>query len=332
MKVDYYISLIQKQLAGEITPAEQRQLDEWLGASAENKRVQKTVQKAWELSAGFSQEVELDLEADFEKIEQRLDPIKNEAKIRPLLQRRWILRIAAAFLVLVVGRYVLNNYLTPAVKYEVVTTNEEAAKNPVELLDGSKIWLNAHSKLTYFTTAVSKERRIKIEGEAFFDVTKDASKPFVVELPNSEVTVLGTSFSVTETPDNTIVNVATGKVKLSPKNSDQAITMQANERGVFSKKENQLKKEKLDDLNDLAWHSQKLSFNDTPLNQVIQTISSHYKTPILLENKSLASCPISATFDQKPIGTVIETLAIVMGAEIGQSINGDYLLTGGSCE
>lgn len=332
MKEDYYISLIQKQLAGEISRAEQGQLDEWLTASVENKRVKKTIQKAWELSEGFSQEVELDMEADFEKIEQRLDPIKKEAKIRPLLHRRWLLRIAAAFLVLVIGRYALNNYLTPTVKYEVATTDEEAAKKPVELLDGSKVWLNAHSKLTYFTTAVSKERRVKIEGEAFFEVAKDASKPFVVEHSSGEVTVLGTSFSTAETPDNIIVNVATGKVKLSPKNSDQSIVMQANERGVFDKKRSQLKKEKLNDLNIISWHSQKLVFNDTPLDQVLLTIIDHYNTPINLENKSLDTCPISATFNQKSIGTVIKTLATIIGAEIGQTTNGEYLLMGGSCE
>ena len=333
MKEDHYILLVQKRLTGILTAEEQSQLDDWLTASPDNQRVSQSIEKAWSLSAGFTQGVDLDLEADFQKIENKLgEEERPVAKIRPLLHRRWLLRVAAVFLLLAVGPYIWRNYLTPAVKYQVSQTGDEAAKKPIELLDGSKVWLNANSKLTYFTTSVSKERRVKIEGEAFFEVAKDASKPFVVETPSAEVTVLGTSFSVSEKNDDVEVKVATGKVSLSPKESDQSISLEMNERGIFKKTEGQLVKEQMQNLNELAWHTKKLVFENTPLATILSTVSNFYKTPVHVEDKGLETCPLRATFEDKPLSTVLETLTTMLGAESQQLADGGYILKGGQCQ
>ncbi len=333
MKEDHYILLIQKQLTGEITSEEQSQLDNWLATSPDNQRIGKSIEKTWALSEGFTQDVDLDLEGDFQKIENKLlEEDKPEAKVRPLPYRRWLLRVAAVFLLLAAGSYVWKKYLTSAVKHEVVSTGDKASEKPIELLDGSKVWLNANTKFTYFSSSVSKERRVILDGEAFFEVAKDASKPFVVETLSAEVTVLGTSFSVLEKHSDVEVNVATGKVKLSPKESDEAITLIVNERGIFKKTEGQLIKEQLQDPNKLAWHTKKLIFDNTPLKTALSTISEFYGTPINLENEELENCILSASFDHKSIDTVLEIIATVFGAEISQSPTGDYTLKMGECQ
>ena len=170
MKKDHYILLVQKQLAGEITPAEQNSLERWLEASTENQQVAQYIQKAWALSEGFSRDIVLDMDADFQKIEHKLlaDDPQNQVRVRPLLHRRWLLRIAAVFVLLATGSYIFEKYLTPGTKYQVASTSDKASEKPIELVDGSKIWLNEHTQLSYFTTSISKERRVKVEGEAFF--------------------------------------------------------------------------------------------------------------------------------------------------------------------
>ncbi|MEO1259398.1 MAG: FecR domain-containing protein [Bacteroidota bacterium] len=332
MKEDHYILLLQKQLAGDISNDEQSQLDLWLADSEANQRIAVSVKKAWHLSAGFTSDVDLDLDADFQKIETRLNTEKQDAKIRPLLHRRWVLRLAAAVLLLVVGRFVLKKYLTPAVQYQVVNTAEKPSAKPIELLDGSKVWLNANSRLTYFTTAVSNERTVKLEGEAFFDVARDASKPFVVELPTGAVKVLGTSFTALENEDNIEVTVSTGTVRLTPIGSEKSVTMTANQKGVFDKKAGQLSVVESAGLNELAWHTQKLVFDETPLKKVVVRLEEFYETQIEIENTALENCPVTATFDNKTIKVVVETLDTILGTSSSKTVEGGYILKGGQCQ
>ncbi len=332
MKEDHYILLLQKQLSGDLTLKEKSALAHWLAASAQNEKVAKSVRKAWELSEGFSQEVDLDLDVDFLKIEERIAEQGNhQAKVRPLLHRRWILRVAAAIVLVVAGNYILQNYLQPAAKYQVATAGNEPSEKAIQLQDGSKIWLNANTELSYFTNSISKERRVKLDGEAFFEVAKDASKPFIVETPSGEVTVLGTSFSVKERTEIIEVNVATGQVKLSPIGSKQAITMTANEQGIFNKKTGELRKNTSPVSNKLAWHTGQLMFDNTPLVQTIKTIQDFYSVKISLSDEGLQSCPVTATFAKKTIESVLETLATLLGAEVEKAGEANYLLKGGSC-
>lgn len=333
MKDDQYILLIQKQLAGDISPQEQSQLDGWL-ASADNQRVAQRIQQAWVLSGGFSQGVDLDLEADFKQIERKLGGHwRQETKIRTLTPRRVLLRVAAVALLLIIGRFAWENFVATDVVYALATTTEQPSDVPIELLDGSKVWLNADTKLTYFTTPVKNERRVKLEGEAFFEVAKDASKPFVVETSSGEVTVLGTSFYVTERNLGHVeVAVATGKVKLSPKESDSAITLLPNEKGVYNADNSELIIEDFKNFNELAWRTKKLVFDNTTLSSAILTIQDFYHVTIQIENKNLENCPLTATFDNKPVGTVLETLTTLLGAASEQLPTGEYVLKGGKCQ
>ncbi len=333
MKEDRYILLVQKQLAGEITPGEQTLLDDWLADSPDHRQLAASLRKAWSLSEGFSQELNIDLEADYQKIEQKLGEEQPAAKIHPLFQRRWVLRAAAVILLLIVGHYAWENYGTPTVIYADVATGNLPAEAPVELLDGSQVWLNANSKLTYFASAVNHERRVKLEGEAFFVVAKDENIPFVVESASGEVTVLGTSFNVSERSVGRVeVAVATGKVALSPKGSESTVILLPNEKGIYLTDSSELIRETSDHLNELAWHTKKLVFDNTKLAEAVSSLSSFFRQTVDIQNEQLLDCPVTASFDNKPIETVLETLATLTGATIKELPTGGYVLTGGACQ
>ncbi len=335
MKHDLYISLLQKELSGQLASEEKAALEAWLANSPEHQRMAESVRKAWELSGGFSEDLELDMEADFEKIKNRIavPTEKPSAKVVPL-HRRWLLRAAAALVLLAVGPYVVKKFLQPAVKYEVVYTKEDPRKEAVELADGSKVWLNANSRLSYFMSAVGKERRVKLEGEAFFEVARDESKPFVVETLSGEVTVLGTSFSVNEAPAGAdlAVHVASGMVKLQPKGSSEHLILTKNEKGIFLKNENKLEKSTDPNLNTLAWHTRRLSFQNTLLKDALIAITQLYRVEVKTENPAIENCPLTVTFDQKPLDTVLATLQTLLGAEVEKTAEGKYRLKGGRCE
>lgn len=335
MTKENYILILQKQLSGEITPEEQSQLDAWLAQSPDNQAIAKTVRKTWELSEGFAQNVELDLDDDFSKIEAKIGAGGNEgAKIRRLRSRRRWLGIAAALVLLIAAPFIIQHFLQPAVKYESFASGEQPAKNPIELLDGTKVWLNASSALTYFTTSVSGERRVKLEGEAFFDVAEDAERPFVVETTAGEVTVLGTSFSVKnfESVNEFTVHVATGKVKMAPNDHPKSLTLEANESGVFQKKDGRLEKQSNDNLNELVWHTRTLRFSDDPLPEALAVISRYYGVQLVIETQALMACTLTGNFKNKEFSSVKTTLETFLGAEVVEVGDRKFALRGGRCE
>ena len=153
-----------------------------------------------------------------------------------------------------------------------------------------------------------------------------------METPSGEVTVLGTSFSVTERRGDIKVNVATGKVKLSPKGSPQSIIMTANEQGIFKKSTGNLLKESTLSLNDLSWHTKKLAYDSAPLGDALKEIGQFYGIGIVVEKDIKLLCPITATFEDKSLETVLETMAALFGAEIREEGSGKYVMKGVVCE
>ncbi|MBK9014040.1 MAG: FecR domain-containing protein [Saprospiraceae bacterium] len=216
MEEELYISLLQKQLSRSLTPDEQSELDDWLAQSPDNQLVARQVERAWQLSGGFSQDVELDADADFERLERRIAAAAEatpSAKLVSMKPRQNWLAIAAAILLLVAAPLVLRKFMGSNAEMGRFATGDSPAVQPLELADGSKVWLNAQSSLQFFTENEGKDRRVELTGEAFFEVAKNPQRPFVVKTNLGEVTVLGTSFNVRSLPGSPTleVNVSTGK-------------------------------------------------------------------------------------------------------------------------
>ena len=334
MATKNYIVFLQKRLSGEITPEEESHLAEWLAQSADNQALEKAVRQTWELSGSFAEELDLDLDADFSMIEKKLgEAEKPEAIVRKLPPRRKWLRVAAALLLLAATPFLLKKYLPTGEKYAQVATADSPRENPVELPDGSMVYLNAHSELSYFTT-IGDERRVRLEGEAFFNVAKDAAHPFVVETTAGEVTVLGTSFSVknVDSENDFTVHVATGRVEMAPKGKAGKLVLTKNESGIFQKKEAVLQKKTNAELNELAWHTRSLHFKNKPLSAALLEIGDLYGVTFVLENKALQNCPLNASFDHKNFRSVKTVLETFLGAKIVEVKAGTYSIKGGRCD
>lgn len=131
-------------------------------------------------------------------------------KQRRIVWRQWLHRIgyAAAILILIVSSSLLTFWYTrpeqPAIlSANVMNTLYTPAGQRAQLIlqDGTEVWLNAKSKLVYPAQFTGEERRVIVEGEAFFDVAKDPSKPFIVSAQDIDMKVLGTQFNVYCYPD-----------------------------------------------------------------------------------------------------------------------------------
>ena len=337
MQEDHYTDLLYKKLTGTLEEVEQQALEQWLADSPDHRRLAEGFEKAWQLSSNFNPEPTLDLEADYNLLQQRIaqskttDPPKPKAQIKPL--RLW-LRVAAALALLLVATFLLRPYFTSTTEWQTVATAADATKE-ITLPDGSTVWLNQQSTLRYPTAFNGKERQVELEGEAFFDVQKNPAKPFIIETALSEVRVLGTSFNVRHYPQETTVEVQvkTGKVKMAIKDRQEAVILEAEDLGVYNTVQKSLTKQKMLNPNAFGWHSGELRFRSTPLSEVLKSVERMYDIKVSLADTNLNNCPFNNTFSNKTASNVLSTIAAVFNMQLeADTLSATYILKGGNCQ
>jgi len=328
--------LLARYLAEECTESEKQQVEEWLRADRRNQQEFDRLRQVWEQSAEDYSQALPDSSALWRRLQtsigQEQQPFvavhKPDGAGRTL---QWAWRIAASVL-LVVGLALSVYYWQQPDTVTQLTQTQE--KKELTLPDGTKVWLNAGSKLSYPETFGANERKVTLEGEAYFEVMHlERDQPFIIAAGKTETTVLGTSFNVHAYPDLEVqVTVVTGKVALaSSREPAHRVVLTKGFTGRFDPATEEVQKEATRSLNQIAWKTGVLTFSKTPLNQVIDDISRYYHREIRLENASLGSCRFTARFDNQSFEQVIQTLSLTFDARIN---NQDQLilLQGGQCQ
>lgn len=146
------------------------------------------------------------------------------------------------------------------------------------LPDGTKIWLNAVTTISYPTRFTGQERRIKLSGEAYLEVAKDPKHPFIVETENQTVKVLGTHFNVNTYTDRTVTTLEEGSVRVSSlRGTKQSVLLKPGEQAINT---NTLAVESADLESALAWKNGLLFFKDAPLTTVLDEVARWYDIDI----------------------------------------------------
>jgi hypothetical protein len=181
----------------------------------------------------------------------------------------------------------------------------------LELADGTSVHLNAGSKLRFpISFSGSKERRVFLEGEAFFDVSKDINHPFIVNANELNIEVLGTSFNVTAYSDDLVENVVLleGSVKLFLKNNENSsVNLAPGFKGTFDKSSetNEISIQAVNTSLYTSWIEGRLTFRNTPFKTIIKRIEKQYNITIVNKNKQLNEEIFNASFDKEPIEKVL---------------------------
>ena len=116
------------------------------------------------------------------------------------------------------------------------------------------------------------------------------------------------------------------------KQTPEKVILTKNQSGIFDKEKGTLRKESNSALNELAWHTRRLKFDDTPLSEALQTIGLFFGVKISLENESLSDCPLNAGFSMKSLSSVSTALETMLGAEMVETGKSEFELRGGRCE
>ena len=194
------------------------------------------------------------------------------------------------------------------------------------LPDGSQVRLNRDSRLTCPANFTDSNRDVALAGEAFFEVTHDPAHPFRVRAGGALIRVLGTSFNVRAVGDSVRVLVHTGRVQLS--GVRQTVVLTPNQQATYLALSDTIRRAGLPDANQLTYQTGRLSFTNTSLAEVVQTLRNAYGTDIRLSDSALGRCRLTVDFGSEPVDAVLvaETLSLTVRREGNARV-----LTGTGC-
>ncbi len=326
--------IVAEQFKGRITTSDLQTLQEWLNASPENREVYAELEKVWKLTGTLEQTTPADVDSEWEKfVKQRDQVIPIERKLTgALLNLKTFYRYAAVLLPLITVSalvYFMVSGRNGGVDWITVTTGE--TRQQLTLSDGTEVWVNQNSIFRYPETFSSKERQVSVQGEAFFKVSKTGS-PFLVDAGRTRVKVLGTRFNVNNYKGEKFTEVAVeeGKVLFEEKTGKKnQVILEAGEKGTFTGKHDDISKGKDFSHNTASWVSQKLVFNNVPLQQAVQDVARYFAIDLVLA-KELENCLFSGEFTNPQENNVLEVISLSTGSRVRYE-GGKIYLEGGSC-
>lgn len=311
MKNDIPDSLIAKFLAGECTETELKTLEEWKMANEKNKEEFKKMQII--MDEATPGKYTPDVEAALNKVSDRLGAQKRNRKN----YTGTILRIAS---VLIIAVGILSVFLLHAPKEIIIASMPGDAPREFILPDGSSVTLNEASELKYAKKFKGKERLVLFTGEAYFKITRDKSKPFIIESGETTTRVLGTEFNLIAKKSDTVVKVTVTEglvsFNLGKNNQQKEVLVKAGQVGTINTQKGVVTSKVNHDLNFMAWKNGALTFENHLFGEAIETVSSFYKKEIEIQGNSLNSAVFTATFDSLEFNEVLSTIELIMDVDI----------------
>lgn len=216
--------------------------------------------------------------------------------------------------------------------YKVIQTPEKQVETPIKMAfaeteahpvnftvvtlpDGSTVKMNASTRIDYPERFSADIRKVKLSGEAFFQVTRDTLRPFIIETENASVEVLGTSFNVSAYPVSGLVevNVKTGKVKLTQrtggKSDQKTAILPAGERGWLKVNSGEMGHYEVLSPNYSAWITKEINFQRTSLAQAFSVLENTYHVTIKMDNAEIGKILYTANFANLKLDYIIEVIA-----------------------
>nr|WP_320059499.1 FecR domain-containing protein [uncultured Bacteroides sp.] len=248
-----------------------------------------------------------------ERVKNTIKQIENRKK--HLRMRRILLGSAAVIIpvLLFLGSYF---YINQDVKMiEVVTSSNQ--QKQCTLSDGTTILLNSCTKVTYPSKFKNTTRVVTLEGEAYFSVASDATKPFIVKTSNLSVRVLGTKFNISAYPtnDRTIATLNSGKIQVDLQlgKADSRYILKPNQEIIFNKIDKSVLIKTVASEN-IHWKDGSLIFEDATFNDIVNTIERRYGASIDYNKQDFLYTPYTIKFiNNESLEDVLNILQDVVG-------------------
>ena len=312
--------LLVKFLVGEASPDEKLLVEDWLLSNGSNRKFFEHFKIIWEQSKELSNPGPVSEADAWQRFQRRIHPADN------IIQKRRIylwpfLRVAAIF-ILVTSGVLLSLYFFNSRPVNNLALNSQGTSLTNTLPDGSVVILNKYSHINYPEKFTGSSRSITLKGEAFFTISPDKNKPFIIQVNGIRIKVVGTSFNVKATGSNTEVIVETGVVEVS--RNSRSIVLKPKEKIIVTKADSSLVKLPVTDNLYNYYRTRQFYCDDTPLWKLVEYLNQAYNSNVVIGRKSLRTLPLTTVFDNKPLDSIL----VVIGETFNLSVvkSGDSIV------
>jgi transmembrane sensor len=332
--------LLARYLADTATEAERNEVDAWLVESDAHVQELAAYRLIWDHAGSLHKtQKSVDTDAAWNKMKAKMGKVAVEntppqqtqqpieIDFKPASRRRLPVTMwaaaAVAVLVMAFAWFFLLSEKQPETM-RVATTDNTTEK---VLPDGTKVFLNYNSSLSYPENFNGDLRTVSLQGEAFFDVKPDAMHPFVIDANGTEIRVLGTSFNVKAYKEAPVrVDVATGKVLVS-KNAQKIELVKGEGAEVLSDSIRGLQA----NMNVMGYRTQVYDFNAADLGDVVTSIRDGYHVDVRLSSDKIAQCRLTIRFEKEPLDATLSVIAETLDLSLRKE-GKVYWLEGNGCQ
>jgi transmembrane sensor len=326
MNKEQITQLIARKLSGEASPEEIKELDTHLTAYPEDAYLLSLLADYWTTPLSSIADEDADAEAHFRHI---LDAAAVEEPQEPESRARYhigkILAAAAVVAGLIFFSWLYVNRSQPALS-SIETIVKPGAKSRLLLPDGSVVWLNSGSRISYPANFTDSLREVELEGEAYFEVAKNPERPFIVHTRDIHIRVLGTAFNVKCYPDEnkTEATLVRGLVQVSKTGGapGEVLLLHPHEKVVISRAPENVSappdmivkhlKENTKDTSmaETAWVYNKLVFDGEDFQEIVAEMERWYNVKISINDSTVAAYRFHAKFENESITEVLTALRL----------------------
>ncbi len=340
--------LITTILSGDADANEQAAFNKWLARDENNSKLYAELEQIWKKTGSIQHYKNLDLKSAWDKMLQKqpelVDTHKKAASKQLKSKVIPLLRIAAVFIIgFFSAWFAVEFYPDKQTENFHKIVVPRGQKSEVILADGTQIWLNSESKLSYPANFTRENREVHLSGEAFFKVSHNSEKPFIVKTSDINIKVHGTSFNVKAYPKDGIIETTllTGKISINPRHKKRRqrnnIELKPNQKAVYIKGQGKIKRSDLRDLHKnvkdkkqkltrkkivisdkadtdkiTAWKYKKLIFRNESLDELANRLERWYDVEITIADPELTQYHYSGTIENETIHDVLEIIKLTL--------------------
>lgn len=302
-------TLITRYLAKKTTTEESERIADWIAESAESEQTFEDIKQVWHATKS---QLTSDSSVPLRKLKNRI----AQANAKPgekfkKLRVKWVAVAASVILFAVMGSLTKQWYLRTLNQRLTVSTSA-GQQRKVLLEDGTTVYLAPQSTLTY-PGHFDVKRTVELHGQAYFEVSKNKHRPFIVHTAKLDVQVLGTHFNVNSYPNqsSTTVSLLEGKVKVSvPDNGIDEYMLSPGQELALHHASHQVYRYALDSAAVAGWMSNTLVFRNEKLAVAAKKIEQMYGVKIVFADQATAETNIYAKFKNEPLTSVLATIAV----------------------
>lgn len=300
-KIDYIIARV---FSGDSSLDDILLLSDWLNADRKNKEEFRLLKSYWDAEVSFRNSIVPEI--SLKKLKDKIASAEKKKKHKQFMSVTLPIAACICLLVAISSLYYFKRDVVPVEYYTYITSNH---KSEFTLTDGTKVSLNKNSKLTYSNSFGNKSRTVELDGEAFFEVTKDSARVFEVKMDKASIKVLGTKFNVKADLNDRLIEATLVEGSIRFESETQKVLLNPNQQLIFNKQTTKIDINNSSPDSVIAWKDNINKYKSRTLKYLTDDLEEKYHVKIVISNPRLVNVVVTGSFGTDQ--TIKEALDVI---------------------